>query len=354
MKRLLLTAIAAPLLLSSTLPPTVGSRNYEPEYDMIVNNRVLARPAGKTITMMDVVRRLDLIFYRQYPELADSLEARYQYYNMGWRHALNEMINADLMIADAESKKITISDGDVREELESQFGPNVVDQLDKIGISYDEAWEIVKRELIVRQMTGFMISGRAVASITPERLREAYASYIEKRGNPEIWSYRLLSISGRNAEESQAAAAIAQDLLAGGQGLEATHNHLLALLEDGGLPSRLSIQLTDRFSRTEPEMAEAHRKIVTQLEVGQTSDPIAQVSRVDGTTVYRIFQLEERQNPGLPTFNAMENELRMELFNQEANKAETEYVARLRKRYRITDEELNRAIPADLQPVALR
>jgi len=348
---LALVFASAPLLAS------FGPESYQgPEQDLIINNRVLAAPVGKTITMMDVIRRLDMVFYRQYPELTSSAEARYQFYMMGWRQAFDDMINADLMVADAESKQVSVSDGDIREEMERQFGPNVVETIDELGLTYDEAWEVMKTELIVQRMNGFMVTGRAIAAVSPDRIRQAYREYVEAQGSTQVWHYRVLSISHRDSAESQKAAEVAQGLLCRDEfgSLESVRDHLIELREEGELPAAISVKLTDRFSRKEQEMAKAHRTVVCDLSEGCCSDAIAQVSRVDGSTVYRIFSLEEVEDPGLPSFNEMEHELRMKLLSQEAGEAEKEYVARLRKRYNINDEELGRSIPSDLKPVALR
>ncbi len=36
--------------------------------NIVINNRILLKVNGKSITVMDVVRKMDLLFYRQYPE----------------------------------------------------------------------------------------------------------------------------------------------------------------------------------------------------------------------------------------------------------------------------------------------
>src|SRR5262245_20569039 len=128
------------LLLSSISTLSAIEYSMQEEYptDLLVKNRVLMKLNGKSITVMDVVRKMDLLFYRQFPDLAASSVARYQFYMAGWRTILEAVIDDQLILADAEEKKVEVTDGEVREELEQLFGPDTVLNLDKLGMSLDE------------------------------------------------------------------------------------------------------------------------------------------------------------------------------------------------------------------------
>ena len=63
-----------------------------------------------------------------------------------------EMIDGELILADAADKEIKLTDGEVREEIERRFGPSVSVTLDKIGLTQEEAWRLVKNEMIVQRM----------------------------------------------------------------------------------------------------------------------------------------------------------------------------------------------------------
>ena len=64
---------------------------------------------------------------------------------MNWKYVLQELIDKELILGDAEEKKVAITAGDVRQEMENMFGPNIIANLDKIGLSMDEALKIVRR-----------------------------------------------------------------------------------------------------------------------------------------------------------------------------------------------------------------
>ena len=71
---------------------------------------------------------------------------------MSWKSALEEIIDKELILADAQESKIEVSSGDVRQEMERSFGPNIIANLDKAGISFEEASKIMQEEIIIRRM----------------------------------------------------------------------------------------------------------------------------------------------------------------------------------------------------------
>jgi hypothetical protein len=73
---------------------------------IVINNRILGRVNGKPISTYDLMKKMDVSFFRQYPEYASSIEARFQYYEMVWKSALAEMIDKQLILADAQESKI--------------------------------------------------------------------------------------------------------------------------------------------------------------------------------------------------------------------------------------------------------
>ncbi|MBA3815063.1 MAG: SurA N-terminal domain-containing protein, partial [Parachlamydiaceae bacterium] len=104
--------------------------NTEQELQIVVNNRILAKVNGKAISVMDLMKKMDLLFYRQFPQYISSAQARYQFYQANWKHLLEEIIDKELILADAQDAKIPISAGDVRQEMEVLFGPNIISNLD--------------------------------------------------------------------------------------------------------------------------------------------------------------------------------------------------------------------------------
>src|SRR5205085_3839907 len=100
---------------------------YAPEDDkrIIVNNRILAKVNGKALSVYDIMKKMDLLFYRAFPEYTSSTVARFQFYEMNWQAVLRDLIDKELIIADADENKVEVSSGDVRQEMETLFGPNI-------------------------------------------------------------------------------------------------------------------------------------------------------------------------------------------------------------------------------------
>jgi len=90
----------------------------------------------------------------------DSKTARYQFYSSQWYPTLQQMIDHELMVTDAETRQVNVSDGEVREEIQTRFGPNVMESLDQLGITYDEAREMVHQDMIVQRIQWVRVSSK--------------------------------------------------------------------------------------------------------------------------------------------------------------------------------------------------
>ncbi len=102
-----------------------------PDGEIIVNNRILAKVQGKSISVLDVMKKMDLFISDHYPEILNAPAGKFQFYQAQWKPVLDQLIDTQLMMADAENRehKITVSDGELREEVMLRFGPNVMGTL---------------------------------------------------------------------------------------------------------------------------------------------------------------------------------------------------------------------------------
>ena len=72
---------------------------------LAVNNRILAKVNDKAISVVDVMKKMDVLFYREFPQYTSSMQARYQFYKANWKHVLEELVSKELVMADAEENK---------------------------------------------------------------------------------------------------------------------------------------------------------------------------------------------------------------------------------------------------------
>ncbi len=308
------------------------------EPSMIVNNCVLLKVNGKPITVFDVTRKMDMVFFQQYPELGDNDIARYQFYKSGWEVFLNNVIDDQLILADAKEKKITVSDGDVREELEATLGPDVVFNLEQMGLTLDEAFELVRTDLIVQRMNMMMVNSKALTAVQPKKVRERYEAMIAENPPQGSWYYQVLSVRGEAHE------AIAEEAK--------------RLLEDQGLPfeevvaqlseNEVELSLSDQYVRRESEISLTHQVALESLSAGMSSAPITKGN------VTRIFGLN-RYEPGKPvTYNEAADKLERELTQELIAHHGELYRKKLRDHFGVTDHFLKESIPSTFEPFVLR
>jgi hypothetical protein len=342
-----------PLLLLSEEPspinhPFIPTQNME---DIVVNNRILATIQGQTISVLDVMKKMDVFLMQNYPEAMNSITAKYQFYASNWREVLKQMVDNELIMIDAESIELKISDGDLRETLQQRFGPNIMTTLDAIGISYEEARELTKRDLIAQRMHWFRVNSKALMSVNPKDVKEAYREFCQKHPPIEEWNYRVITI--RNATNDIGATLA---------------NRVYELVREAkidldGLAERIKEKCADHpeviisvskdFKVAENNMSDAHREVLTKMTPGSVSLPISQVSRIDNSVVHRIFYLKERVKNLTPSFYEISNNIQDDLLQTAISSKMAIYLDRLYKRLGYDDEKLYASIPKDFEPFVL-
>ncbi|MFN0064981.1 MAG: hypothetical protein ACKVOH_01955 [Chlamydiales bacterium] len=309
--------------------------------NIIINNRVLLKVGGKHITVMDVVRKMDLLFYQQYPELKDSIAARYQFYISSWRPILSAVIDDQLILADAKDKKVDTNDGEVREAMEGVFGRDPVLALDSFGLTYDEAFEMFKTDLIVQKMTGGMVHSKAMTGVNPKKMWQLYDKMRKDHPPQDRFIYRVLSFRSNSEKKAKDLALEAHRLIDQG-------SFSLEMISEQLGNDEIEIILSQEYARTAKEISNSHKAVLTTLEAGGLSAPIIRKG------VVYLFALQAMEKDELPPFHEMEDELKNRVMQSEYIEYNKKYRNDLREKYGFTEKELSKFIPGDLKPFAFR
>jgi len=316
---------------------------------IIINNRPLIKINGKVISMMDVVKHLDLYAYENFPKVMESLPEKFQFYMQNWVHTFQDMIQNELMLADAEAKEVKISDGDIREEMLSRFGPRLMPRLDQLNLTYEEARELVRQDLIVRKMRNFKIYSKAFQLVTPAVIKEKYDEYLVSNPPQQQWEYKVISFRGKKEEILlQAATKVSKFLSVDQLDIDSA---LTALKEESG--DLVSANTSEVMKADEKSISKEHQSILISLKDGCYSEPIKQYSRYDKSSVYRIFYLLSHSKKNPIAFEKMSEELKNKLIGEVIDNETNAYMSHLRKRFGITEESLQSAIPKNFQPFSV-
>jgi hypothetical protein len=320
----------------------------EPSSELVVYNRILAKVNDKTISVVDVMKRMDLFLQKNFPHLTNSKMARYQFYSSQWRDYLTQIIDTELMIADAAKLEVKVTEAEVREEILNRFGPAIMPTLDKLGLTYEECRQMVHDEMIVQRMIWFRVNSKALANVNSQDVKEAYRQYCTKNPEMEEWQYQVLSIRSPDKTASESLAARAFELLNAKLDLPAVSNQLKALNE------ATSITISPDMQADEKSVSASHKEVLKTLSNNSFSPPIAQVSRVDNSVVYRIFYLKKHSKKELPPLEKMADQLKDELLQQAVGKENSQYFLKLRERLGYDEKHTMEMLPHDVQPFALR
>lgn len=307
------------------------------EGTIVINNRILAKVNGKPLSVIDVMKKMDVLFYKQFPEYTMSNEARYYFYNANWKQVYTELLSKQLIVADAEEVKIQVNNGDVRQEMENLFGPNIISNLDKIGMTYEEAFKIVQGDLLIRRMIGARVHAKAIRLVTPTRVRDSYENYMQNPENiqPSQWQYYVISIRDEDSALASEAASSIYHLLSTGQ---ADLNTFQERMQNQNILSNTTIiNVSELLKHQEKEMSEVYKATILSLPENTYSLPILQKSRAKNTVVYRIFFLQKKNEEGFLSFRDMEPKIRDQLIDEEIDKETDVYLTKLKQHFDVLE-----------------
>lgn len=326
------------LAILSIIPVFGGEQEFslDPLMDgrVEIENRLLVKVHKKAITMLDVVRKMDFLFHRQHPELVGSDAARFQFFNASWRAVLEGIIDEELILADAEEKKVEVNDGEVRQEMESIFGPQVVKNLRKSNLSFEEGFELIKRELIVQKMTGAFVRSKALGAAIPREVYQKYLQEIEGYVAENKWIYRILTVRGDNPKE---------------RALELVRD--FKSIEQLVVDSKLS--LSESYERLESEISEQHLFYLKGTQEGKLSVPLVQVAR-SNREFCRVFLLEKFEEGRPPVFSDREDKIKQRMIQESYVFHNEAYREKLRAHYGISQQFLSELVPDGISPFAFR
>jgi hypothetical protein len=340
MKLFLKILIAVPLIAFAA--PTIDPRllQNEDHLKLVINNRVLANINGKPITVVDIMKRMDILFLKQFPEYTNSVKARHQFYLVNWKRTLDELIEKELILADSKEVKMEISAADVRQDMEDLFGPNIIVNLDKIGLSFDEALKIVEGDIALRRMMFLRVTSKAIGNVTPQATRAIYDEFVKENTKDPSYTYRFVTI--RSNENGEAIAKQVHENL----------NNKVDFAEAvKGLPD---VTLSEVYTHTQKEIAPQNLEVISKMQAGAISPPIVQKSRASSSNVYRIFHLEKFNPGGAPPYFQVENKLKEHLMEKFMSEEHETYVNRLRKHFAIKEADIKANIPDDFTPFSLK
>lgn len=312
---------------------------------IVINNRILTTVNGKTLSVLDVVKKMDVFLSQNYPQYLDSEQAKMQFYTMRWKPTLQQMVDEELMMADAESREVKTTDAEVREEIQNRYGPNVMGSLDKLGITYEEAKKMVHQELVVQKIQWLRVTSKVLSKVTTEVVKKAFEAYLVKNPPKEMWTYQFLTLRDDDVDTALSLAAQIKDL-------NETAGGALAVAADifkQKLPEAewTHLSLSSELETEEKELSTAHREILGATPLGQWSEPVVQQSR-DGSQVVRIFHLKGHTKQETPQFETMASGMRTEILNQYADKEMEAYLTRLHQRFNFSESSLD--IPPQFEP----
>jgi len=318
---------------------------------LIVHNRVLALVNDKTITVLDVMKEMDLFLQQHYPEQASEAAARFQFYSAQWKNILEQMIDNELILADAKQVDLKISDAEIREQMFQRFGSNLMPTLDRLGLSYEEARQIVYTENVVEKMIWYRVHNNVLQNVGPQDVKAAYLQLSSETSEEETWTYQVVSFRSSCEKNGRIAAEQAHRLLQTGEIPFSSIDTWLAEFKASQQPSQetVSASLSQEYTLSSKQISSEHKQVLLSMQPGAFSAPIQQISRKDQQATFRIFFLKEHIEGTPPDFHSVAPTLHEKLLQNAMSKRSTLYKQKLRQRFGFMQD----SSLAEFQPFSL-
>lgn len=324
------------------------SLSTAPHSHIVVQNRILAKVNGKMISTLDVMKRMDAFLLKYYPDHFYNDQARYQFLATEWKMFLEQIVSNELILMDGVKLEAKIPEVEVRKEIMERFGPNLMNNLDQLGMTYDEARQLVEDEIIIQNVNWLRVHSKALQKVNPEMIRQSYEEYRKEHPAEQNWSYEVLTISGKDDSLASSLGAKALDLL---DSVRYSLPQIAQVLKENGVSEQeqkyISISTSEQTA-SEKTISPHLKEILTKLKPGEHSPLISQKSRVDQKPVHRIYTLKEQSRTEVPSFDAIASGLQDTLLQKIANEESARYIDWLKKKFE--NPEILSGIPPDYQP----
>lgn len=319
------------------------------------HNRPLIKVNGKTISLVDVIKKMDLQILKNSPHLIDDVNSKHQYYSANWRNTFNELVENELILIDSEPLKFAISEADIREELETTLGNNLISKLDQIGMTLIEAKKITENDLIIRQMLWFKAYSKAVQGVTPEMIKSTYTELVKRDSmkKKEQWCYQVLTVKCIDQEKGLKIAEDAYNLMNEKTSIIADIPSILKTSLSSQEQKNYEITLSKELTVDSSAVSKTHFDVLSNLQVNEISKPLYQKTRNNNESVHRIFILKDHTKESVQAFEVLATEIKDKLIQMAAEKEKKSYVDTLKQRFFVTDAEIQEVIPKEYEPFAL-
>ena len=293
-----------------------------------VDNRVLATVRDQIITVHDVSKKLDMVFYKTYPQYRNSPEARCEFYKANWRKMLEDLIDRELVLTWAEERQFQVSNGDLRQELEEMFGPDVMINLYESGLSLHDVQEMLRADILMRRVLYSFVRVPVLATITPRDVRALYVAKAKEASSQEIFCWKSVSIKEKGQDCSKKTAESVLNMF------RKDHLDLQVVLKK--LPQNVEVTQSQLFRLDKKDIAPHIYDILSKLEIGAYSDLVSVADKQEGQKGWRFYVLEAKEKGKLPPLVDIEEELRGELAYPEIEKKTRALLDDLRTQYQVT------------------
>lgn len=344
--RLICIVLGAGFLCSNIVSADIGAldQNQKTATALAVHNRVLLKIDNDlVVTTLDVIHKLNLMFYTSYPHLVDSLEARSHFYKTMWPMVLEAVIDEFLMYADAKSKKINVDPTMVKQEIETMLGHDLMPLYTLFEMTEKDIYTLMHRMLVAQRASSMMVRSKVMLKVTPEIIKARYAEMVQESLNVSIWKYKILTIKAKTDFLSQQISNKVTSRVEDNQ--EIRQDRLLALVASlGG-----ELTISEEVVRVDHELSDAHKGVLSSITLNNGMIGCASKHHKEG--VYKVFVLLDKNHPEVKPLSEIEPQIKASLMQVHIEAIDKDYREKIRERFGFNPDVISQLLSESAPPL---
>lgn len=289
--------------------------------DVEFHNRVLWNYRGSMITVMDIVKRLEL--YSKNVKDYENLEAnqKLEFYQQNWKGVLQELIDQELIYQDAIDHNMQVTDAECRDQLVRLYGENYITSIDEMGLTMKEALSMIRKDTLTQRMTYFRIQYQARAVLTPGLIAQTYVKLCKEQPETDIWTYQTISFKGPTEIAIKTAFKWNERLLTG-LALEECQEQLKE--------EAVTVSVGRMNKQSNAHLSSKYLEILAKLKPQEWSAPIT-FKEDSKEGLVRLFFLQEKVHQAPPSYAEVRDQLENHLYQEAVAQESQKYIVKLRR-----------------------
>lgn len=312
------------------------------------SNRILAKVAEESITVLDVKREMDRQIYMNDKKMFGDTQAVYAHYMQNWKSVLQKMIQDEMLFLKSKKLGYKLPSHEITKKVTEMYGSDVVTTCRDLSITAEKARKHANKEIISSHLSWYGIWSKSMMKATPKVVTKAYEDHIVNLEKQDKWTYQAIYVKGKDEKDVHGASEEISQMLK-----EAGSENIAAFLTGiGAKHENLNLRASKDITLQKGDLSPALFSTLSALEEGMSSEVIN--AKKGEQFIGKILCLKKVEKERIPPYTEIAEVLKNGLVNSLGAKNSKKFFDDLYKEYDVDGLYGNALATSTIQPFALQ